>query len=191
MRRVFERAVPDVAVVPGTAEAIPLPDAFADAIVVAQAFHWFRPREALGEIARVVRPGGGLGLVWNTRLDSEPISRRLTEVMRRYRGSVPGTPGSERASTSSERDRWEAAFDRPGLPFAPLARRPFPHRQRLSPDGVVDRVLSVSVIAVLPAREQARVAREVRSILAEEPTVRGRPTVGLPYRTDVYWTRRR
>jgi SAM-dependent methyltransferase len=52
----------------GSAEALPLPDASVDAVFAGQAFHWFDRDRALGEIARVLRPGGTLGLLWN-RLD--------------------------------------------------------------------------------------------------------------------------
>ncbi|EQD61656.1 methyltransferase type 11, partial [mine drainage metagenome] len=55
MRRQFARSLPTVPVLPGTAESIPLPDRFADAVVAAQAFHWFRPAPALAEIRRVLR----------------------------------------------------------------------------------------------------------------------------------------
>jgi SAM-dependent methyltransferase len=190
MRAVFSRTVPDVALVDGTAEAIPLPDGFADAVVVAQAFHWFRPRPALREIARVVRPGGGLGIVWNTRDQSVPFSRRLSEIVRRYRGTIPGSPGSEGRGGLRRGARWRSALDRRGGPFTPLRHRSFHFVQRLTPAQVIDRVRSVSVVAVLPLREQRRIAREVRSVLAADPATRGARSVDLPYRTDVFWARR-
>ena len=66
MRAQLERQVPEAKAFDGTAEHIPLGNSSADAVLVAQAFHWFDGRRALDEIARVVRPGGGLGLLWNT-----------------------------------------------------------------------------------------------------------------------------
>ncbi len=60
-------AWPQVLAVSGTATDLPLPDASVDAVVCAQAFHWFATPEALSEIARVLKPGGKLGLIWNLR----------------------------------------------------------------------------------------------------------------------------
>ena len=86
MRRLLER-VAGVEVLDGAAEAIPLPDASADAVSVAEAFHWFHSDEALGEIHRVLRPACALALVWN-RLDStDPVSAAFQEVLERYRGT--------------------------------------------------------------------------------------------------------
>jgi SAM-dependent methyltransferase len=180
MRRVFVRHLPSTLVVPGQAEAIPLPDGFADAVVVAQAFHWFRPTRALGEIARVLRPGGGLGLVWNTRDESVPWVLRLTELLDGYRGRAP----------RAREGRWRPVLEADPR-FGPLRRREFAHHQRARPRTLVERVWSVSVIALLPAARQRIVARAVRRILATDPATRGRPFVDLPYRTEVYWCRRR
>ncbi len=58
-------AAPGAAAILGSAEIIPLPDAFADVVTSAQAFHWFDQALALSEIARALRPGGGLA-AWNT-----------------------------------------------------------------------------------------------------------------------------
>ena len=71
----------------GTAEAIPLPDASADAITVAQAFHWFDAEAALREIERVLQPGGLLALVSNRR---EPSA--FDDVLARHRAHPPLEP---------------------------------------------------------------------------------------------------
>ena len=183
MRRVFARVVPDVPVLDGTAEEIPLPDRFADAVVAAQAFHWFRPRPAVREIARVVRPGGGVGLVWNTRDESVGWSHALTLLLEEYRSSA-GIPRS--------RDRsFRSVFGGSASPFGPLHERVFAHVQRAPRATFVDRVLSVSVVAVLPPAERRRVSDRVRSLLDRDPETRGRPVLEMPYRTEVYWAFRR
>jgi SAM-dependent methyltransferase len=181
MRRVFVRAVPDVPVLDGTAESIPLPDGFADAVVCAQAFHWFRPRRALREIARVLRPGGGLGLVWNTRDEALSWSRQVSRIVARYRWMNP------RARSR----RWRPAFAAENSPFGPLHEARFRHAQRGTPEMFVDRTLSVSVIANLSPAQQREVANEVRTVLRTDPSSRGRTTLTLPYETQVFWSYRR
>ncbi len=66
-----------VTAIDATAEDTTLPDASIDVIVCAQAFHWFRPREAVAEFARILRPGGRLALMWNVRDDSDPLTADL------------------------------------------------------------------------------------------------------------------
>ena len=65
----------------GSAEIIPLPDASADVVTCAQSFHWFEHAVALPEIARVLRPGGRLALVWNSRDDRDPWMSRLSAII--------------------------------------------------------------------------------------------------------------
>ena len=67
MLELLSHSLPDTPALLGTAEDIPLPDDSVDAVLVAQAWHWFDPERAVDEVARVLRPGGRLGLVWNTR----------------------------------------------------------------------------------------------------------------------------
>src|SRR5215469_13863548 len=67
MRERLRARLPGIPVLAGAAEALPFGDKSVDAVVVARAFHWFDVRPAMGEIARVVRPGGYLGLIWNAR----------------------------------------------------------------------------------------------------------------------------
>lgn len=180
MRLEFGRRVPDLPVLDGTAEQIPVPDRFADAVLVAQAFHWFRTRTALREIARALRPGGGLGLVWNMRDERVPWMREFTRILDRYGRGIPRT----------RQRRWLRVFERGGVGFGPLHHRTFRHVQRTDVPGVVARALSVSIVAVQPPSEQRTVARLVRELLARDPETRGRRFVDIPYRTEVYWCRR-
>jgi ubiquinone/menaquinone biosynthesis C-methylase UbiE len=89
MRRVFAEALPGIELHAGSAEAIPLPDGSVDAVTVGQAFHWFRTADALAEIHRVLRPGGGFALLWNAddredalmaALDAEVAVERVSSV---------------------------------------------------------------------------------------------------------------
>ena len=74
-------AVPEATALQGGAEAIPLPAESADVVTVAQAFHWFDHGPALLEIARVLRPGGHIALVWNVRDESDPLVTELSDAM--------------------------------------------------------------------------------------------------------------
>ena len=163
---------PEVDARSGTAEAIPLPDASIDAIVCAQAFHWFARPEALAEIARVLVPGGTLALVWNVRDESVPWVRKLTGLIDPYEGDAPRF----RSGT------WRTVFPAPG--FGPLVESWFDHVHFGPPEQtIVDRFLSVSFVAALPEAERVRVAANLRALIAGEPELAGRGTIAFPYRT--------
>ena len=180
MREHVEASVAGVTVMEGIAERMPLGDASVHAVVAAQAFHWFEAARAATEIARVLEPGGGLGLLWNVRDESVPWVQELTRIMEPYRGDTP-----------THRTRaWQGPLEATGL-FDPLHERSFRYEQPITPDGVVDRVLSVSFIAALPKDERATVQEAVRAVLETDPDTEGRGTLTLPHRTDVFWARRR
>ena len=176
MRAVLEAALPGVRALSGTAEAIPLAAGSVDAVTAGAAFHWFRGDEALQEIHRVLRPGGGLGLLWNVRDTSVRWVARLSELMEPHRGDAP----SHRSGV------WREAFERTAL-FGPLGHAEVRHVHRLAPEGVVARVASVSFVAALPEAERESVLSEVRRLLDTDPDTRGREELELPYRTEVYW----
>jgi SAM-dependent methyltransferase len=179
MRALLERELPGVRALAGAAEAIPLDASSVDAVTVGQAFHWFRGDEALTEIHRVLRPGGGLGLVWNVRDTSVSWVARLTAIIEPHRGDAPAYRSGA----------WREAFERTDL-FSPLGHTDMRHIHHLTPDGVVARIASVSCIAELPQADRKDILAEVRELLATDPATRGRVEVELPYRTEVYWTKR-
>ncbi len=174
MRARLARANPDVVALEGTAEDIPLAAGSVDAVVCAQSFHWFVTANALVEIARVLRPGGRLGLIWNVRDERVPWVAALSAITDPYEGGAP------RYRTGA----WRRAFPAPG--FGPLSERRFPHVHRGSPEAViVDRTLSVSFIAALPEAERAPVLEAVRRLIARTPEL-GRGTVAFPYETMAF-----
>lgn len=174
MREQLTVTVPGVDVLDGTAESLPLGDASVDAVTVAQAFHWFRPAEALAELARVLRPGGGLGLLWNERDESVPWVAEMSKVMHWDR-CMPYDPSTD----------WPSLVAASGE-FTPLERARLPHEQVLDADGLVTRVLTSSYLAAAPAEEQAVVEAGLRALVAGFDE-----TFSLPYVTDVHWCRRR
>jgi SAM-dependent methyltransferase len=159
---------------PALAEALPLRAHSVDAVLVGQAFHWFDGEVALAEIRRVLRPGGGVGLVWNMRDESHDWVARLGDIRRRY-GDIRYDSG-----------QWQQAFASSG--FAPLVERRFRFEQVLEPEGVVELMQSRSFIAALDPDENRAVREEIRALLGRHPETAGRDVLVLPYRTDVYWT---
>jgi ubiquinone/menaquinone biosynthesis C-methylase UbiE len=180
MRATLAWTVPGVLAIAGRAEAIPLADGSVDAAVVAQAFHWFEPDAALAELHRVLRPEGRLGLVWNVRDETVSLMAEFTRIIESHRGDTP----------THETGAWRDAFARSAL-FTSLEKRSVRHEQRLDREGVVDRALSISFIAMLPDQERGRVTDEIRALLDRDPATRGMQEVVVPYRTDVYWCERR
>jgi SAM-dependent methyltransferase len=179
MRVALGQLVPDAEPVAGVAEAIPLADGTIDAAVAAQAFHWFDAPAAIAELHRVLTPGGSVALVWNVRDQRTPWVAGMTRIIEPYRGDTP----------AHATQAWRAAFEATAL-FSPLELRSFPHEQRLTVEGAVDRVLSISFIAELGEADRASVADEIRALLASDPETAGSDEVILPYRTDVWRCRR-
>lgn len=182
MRATLAADLPDVEVVAGKAEAIPLGDGSVDAAVVGQAFHWFDGPAALAELHRVLRDGSSLALIWNVR-DEERSAfwSRLTKELEPMRGDTP----SHRSTA------WQRAFDGTDF-FSPLRTRTFSYEHRTTREGAVDRVLSTSFVAAMPDDERAGVRNLVLRLLDEDPQIGPRADrFGLPYRTDVQWCTRR
>jgi SAM-dependent methyltransferase len=139
-----------------------------DGVTVGQAFHWFDADAALVEVARVLRPSGVLALLWNRRVEDDPINEAIERLVAPYRADTP----------SHRHSQWRAAFERTSL-FGPLDERLFDHVQELDADGLEARVGSISFIASLPAGDRAAVLERARAIA-------GSGVVAVPYRTEVH-----
>lgn len=150
-----------------TAEQIPLRARCVDSVVCAQSFHWFDLERALPEIARVLRPGGRLGMVWNVRDDRIPWVRRL--------GTLIGTPEQQHDPTHVLLSSHLFGF---------VESTTYRFWQKLDRAGLRDLVTSRSNIAVLSEAERHRVLGEVDALYEEYG--RGADGMLMPYVTHCY-----
>jgi SAM-dependent methyltransferase len=184
--------LPEVPLLAGVAEAIPLAARSADAVVVAQAFHWFDAPRALTELARVVRPGGRLGLIWNARDRSVGWVDQIWSVMDGVERNAPwrdhrdGTGAADPELRRSERQ----VTGRGETGWSPWTEATFHHVHHSTHDQVIDRMRSVSHIAALPPASRQAVLGEIATILAEHPQTRDAATVAIPYRVDAMYSER-
>ena len=172
MLELLPAVAPGAAALLGNAEVIPVPDAFADVVTSAQAFHWFDPPVALPEIARVLGPGGRLALVWNTRDDREPWVARLSAII-----------GSEAVGVGDVSEPIAAS----GL-FGGVDRAEFAFEQALDRELLLDLVRSRSYCAKLPPVERVPILESVARLYDEVAAPDG---VRLPYVTECFRAERR
>jgi SAM-dependent methyltransferase len=163
----LRRALPEIPAAQAVAERIPLPDHSVDVVVSAQAYHWFDPDKALPEIARVLRPGGAVALVWNERDERIPWVRRLGAAL----------PGPEQNSDPTH------DLIGSGL-FGYVERATFRLWQRLDRDRLHDLVRSRSHVAVLDEARRAEVLEQVDALYDEYG--RGADGMLLPYLTRCF-----
>ena len=177
MRARIAADLPDVTIVGGTAEAIPLADGAVDAVVIGEAFHWFDTASATAEIARVLRPEGGVALLWNTPTWTNETThwlkdfRQLVTHRKQAAGDYPAGDG-----------RWRDEIMHTGL-FTDLQYAEFHHTQTLEPAQFLALVTSWSWIANLDAQQRQAALDDVAALVEREHRVE------IPYRTDLYLAR--
>jgi len=166
MRATLERVVPRARSLEGSAERVPLPDDSLDAVFVAQAWHWVDPVLAVPEVARVLRPGGTLALLWNVRGTDLPWLRDLAGIV----------------NQPAERDMQS---DAPvvGAPFTPVERHDVAWVHELDRRTIVDMVASRSYVITLSDDDRAQVLGDVERLLDVHPDTRGLDVLRLPYVT--------
>lgn len=181
MRAQLADDLPGVAVHPGSAEQMPLADSSVDAVCVGQAFHWFEPGAALGEVARILRPGGWLALIWNLWDLDDPSQAAFDRIV------SPLATGRIRPLTTGNHPYggWSEALARdPRFEHAATAR--FAHTVELDAQAAGERVASISQVQSAPPAERDAAVARARALVAGLPGGRG----SFRYQTEVEIRRR-
>ena len=172
MRAELERVLPQVRALRGSAESIPLRDKSVDAITVGQAFHWFRFEEALTELHRVLRPGGGVALIWNGRDHDSSLQSEIKALLE------PFVPAGRAVAPNTSSHLAESPL------FHSFEHSAFRFVQHLDADALVGRIGSISFVAGSTPEKRAELERKLRALAASSGGV-----VEFPYVTDVYVSR--
>jgi SAM-dependent methyltransferase len=179
MRSVLQDRSPGVEVLAGRGEAIPLPDASADAVLVSSAWHWMDPDLAVPEIARVLRDHGRFGVLWNSRDRSAPWMR----ADEWFRTEEPPPDAPARPEPSSRGREWgghDAPLPDPGA-FENIETAVFRFSRWMTPSDLVDLLTTYSqVITAGPDVRDAGRARARAALAAEFP---GATEIEVPMRS--------
>ena len=159
-------AVPEAEALEAPAESIPLPDESVGAAFAGQAYHWFDRERALPELYRVIRPGGGLALLWNWWDERDPLQRELGQIVG-YAGHRPYTEE-----------------ELPGTPwFGEVRRTVVDSAEESSAEAVVSRIATTSMFLTMDAAERERLLAEVRDLASRsgDRFLMPRQTFGLAF----------
>ncbi|HEU5331519.1 MAG TPA: class I SAM-dependent methyltransferase [Actinocrinis sp.] len=184
MRTRLAELLPQVEVVDGLAEATGLAAGSVDAVVAAQAWHWFDPAAALAEVERITCPGGRLGLVWNTLDETVPWVGEYSSIYRHWRtDAVPGH------RDGTWRKFFDAVSSDPIRGWRPLGEEHVPNPYVTDREGVLGQALTSSVISTLDDARRTEVREQLEAVLERHAESRGN-RIEIPYVTDLYWTSR-
>ena len=176
----LRRALPAVRALPGSAEAIPLPDASVDAVLAGNAMHWFDMAVAGPEIARVLAPGGILAGLWNVMDDRVEWVAGLARVS----GSAAIGPRDTPEQLARRDGRRAPSSTGADARFGSPEQAEFPHGQRRTADSLVATLATRAGMLVMPEQEQEATLGRIRAFLASRPeTAHGEFT--LPMLTGV------
>jgi SAM-dependent methyltransferase len=174
-----------VATVQATAEATGLDPASVDLAIAAQAFHWFDSAGAVQEMARIVRPGGGLAVFWNVRdEDRSPFVRDYHTLLETYVGSAD-TGRYLQAGRASGRERTQRAL-RDARGFADAQLTEVHHALPMTPEEFEGMAFTASYLRAMDPERQARFRRELAELMARHDLQPERRFL-VPYRVDL-WT---
>jgi SAM-dependent methyltransferase len=196
MRAALGQSAPTATILAGAAERLPVGDGSQDAVLAHAAWHWFDPKRAVAEAARVLRPGGRLGVLrtgfdanvewvgdlWD-RLEPDPSARR------------PGGRPRHLRLPSGVPARWRRARQFGGHAGAPFEPQQGPHVVRFSRRFTRAQLLGLagtySGVLGRPPVERTAVLEQVREAIDTDPRLAAPDGVEVPLVTSCWRADRR
>lgn len=177
-----------VSTIQANAEATGLDPTSVDLVTAAQAFHWFDQDAALEEIARILKPGGGLALIWNVRdAERSPFLAAYAELLKESRGRADD-PGIGRYESKGRAATQRALEEAPGFEAPELIE--LHHHVAMTAEQFLGMAFTASYVRVGMSRErQHQFRQDLEALLERHRLADGKP-FAVPYRTDLWIARR-
>lgn len=202
MRHVLSVEVPTATVLAGQGESIPLRDASVDAVFASSSWHWMEPEETLLEVARVLRPGGTLGVLWSGPDPEGPFMVQARALMesQSFDGESISSEHRSDSSDGSLADAVLADADRPSptlvIPddrtalFDQPESAEFSQNLALTADQLIGLMGTLSLFILMPEDRRLRIFSEARRLLSEALGIEGPITVDVAFKTEAWRARR-
>ncbi len=203
MREVLDAEIPMARVLAGQGESIPLPDASVDAVFASSSWHWMEPEQTLSEVARVLRPGGTLGVLWSGPDPQGPFMLQARALLESQPFDSESTTSEHRSGSSdgSLADVVLADADRPSSTLVIPGDRAssfdqpefaeFTQDLALTADQLIGLMGTLSLFILMPEDRRMRIFGEARRLLSEALGVEGPTTVDVAFKTEAWRARRR
>lgn len=194
MREILIGSLPTVTAVKGVGEHLPLDDSSVDAVLASSSWHWMDADRALREVARVLAPGGALGVVWSGPDPDGPFVSQaealLSEASRAGAGDGSGEASDLGRAVTDAENRVEAVLRIPvGSPFAEPEHHVMTWDVPLTADDLIGLLGTFSWIITMSDERRAEVFDTARRVLRDALGVSGDVTVDVQYRAEAWRTR--
>jgi SAM-dependent methyltransferase len=196
MRDALGQGAPTATILAGTAERLPVDDGSQDAVLAHAAWHWFDPKRAVAEAARVLRPGGRLGVL-RTGFDAnvEWVGHLWDRLEPDQSARRPGGRPRRLRLPSGVSARWRRARHFGGHAGAPFEPRQGPHvvhfSRRFTRDELLGLAGTYSGVIGRPPAERTAVLERVREMIYTDPRLAAPDGVEVPLLTSCWRAHRR
>lgn len=169
--------LPEIQGALGTGEDIPAKYHSADAILIANAFHWFSTEKAIGEFERVLKNDGGLGLIWN--LDGV-FTSSWGKVIDSWLDDIEGDTPQYKTGL------WRKTLENSEI-FSSLEEQSFSTTRTTTPNEIIHRVMSISFVAAQSEKSKVELKQRIERHLAHHPETKGKDKIIVSLDTKIYW----
>lgn len=178
-RRIYANLFPQITLLNGEAESIPLPENSIDVVLLGTPFHCFNETKVLSEIVRVLKSKGGLGLIWNVIDDNIEWVKKTYHILDEiYENQLPYQGSWD----------WKTAFNDNSNSFLPLQHRTISFSYLGKVSHLIDNLLSTHCVFSLSQEKQDYLTKEICQLLELPMTKTNENELLIPYRTEIYWS---